>query len=77
MIKWLVVVGVIAAIYVFFIKKTPAVSKTNSTNNDDKKDTTPSNDMVQCSTCSIYCELDEALLSANKYYCSQECLEKA
>ncbi len=76
MIKWLLVVGVVAAIYVFFIKKTPSVSKT-STSDDEVKDEKQSNDMVQCSTCSIYCELNDALLSGNKYYCSTECLDKA
>jgi uncharacterized protein len=76
MIKWLLVVGVVAAIYVFFIKKTPSVGN-KQTPNDDIKDDKKSNDMVQCSTCSIYCELDDALLSGTKYYCSRECLEKA
>ena len=75
MIKWLLVVGVVAAIYVFFIKKKPSV--TNKQPNDKVKDELESNDMVQCSTCSVYCELDDALLSGSKYYCSIECLEKA
>jgi len=76
MIKWLLVVGVVAAIYVFFIKKKPNV--TNKENkNDEVKDEKQSNDMVQCSTCSVYCEIDDALLSGSKYYCSTECLEKA
>jgi uncharacterized protein len=70
------VVGVVDAIYVFFIKKKPSVT-TRQNNNEDKKENTPSNEMIQCSTCNIYCELDDALLSAGKYYCSSECLEKA
>jgi len=76
MTKWLLVVGVVAAIYVFFIKKKPSVT-TQQNDKKDKKETTPSNEMIQCSTCSIYCELDDALLSGSKYYCSTECLEKA
>jgi len=75
MIKWLLVVGVVAAIYVFFIKKKPSV--TNERDSDEVKDEKVSNDMVQCSTCSVYCELDDALLSGSKYYCSTDCLEKA
>jgi len=77
MIKWLIVVGVVGAIYFFFIKKKPAVQKQNNTKNEEKKDEVQSNDMIECSTCSIYCELEDALLSNNKYYCSSECLEKA
>ena len=76
MIKWLLVVGVVAAIYVFFIKKKPSVTKKQN-NDDEVKDEKQSNDMIQCSTCSVYCELDDAILSGSKYYCSTECLEKA
>jgi len=75
MIKWLLVIGVVTAIYVFFIKKSPSVTKKQ--NNNKEKDKKLSNEMVQCSTCSVYCELDDALLSGGKYYCSTECLEKA
>jgi len=77
MIKWLIVVGVVGAIYFFFIKKKPAVQKQNNNKTEDKKDEIKSNDMVECATCSVYCDLDDALISNNKYYCSQECLEKA
>ena len=77
MIKWLVVVGVVGLIYFIFIKKKPAVTKSNDTKTEDKKDEVKSNDMVECSTCDIYCELDEAILSNNKYYCSDECVDKA
>ena len=79
MIKWLLVVGVVGLIYFMFIKKKPAVSasKKFDEKTDIKDEKIDSNDMVECATCSIYCELDEALLSNNKYYCSKECLEKA
>ena len=78
MIKWLVVVGVVGLIYFMFIKKKPAVSSSKKSDETDKKDEKQdSNDMVECATCNIYCELDEAILSNNKYYCSSECLEKA
>ena len=66
MIKYLVVIGVIAFVYYVFIKKKP--KKTTN----DKNTTT--NDMVQCARCDVYCELDEAILSHGHYNCSEECL---
>lgn len=71
-LKVLLVVVVIAVVYIMFIKKRPQVTKTTK-----KKDELKSNDMVECVTCEIYCELDSALVSGGKYFCSQECLEKA
>lgn len=77
-LKLLLVVGVIAAVYFLFIKKKPTVTNSKSNKNkEEKKDEIKSNEMVQCSTCDIYCELDDAILSNNKYYCSDECLKKS
>ncbi len=78
MIKWLVVIGVVGAIYFLFIKKKPAVANSKRSSNKAKKeeDESASNDMVECATCSVYCEIDDAILSNNKYYCSDECLAK-
>lgn len=71
MLKLLLVIGVIAFIYYFFIKK--------PTLKNPKKDNVKleANDMVECSACGIYCEFNEAILSHGKYYCSTECVEKA
>jgi len=66
MIKYLVVIAVIAFVYYVFIKEKP-----KKTTNDKNIST---NDMVQCVKCDIYCELDEAILSGGQYYCSEECL---
>ena len=77
-LKLLLVIGVIATVYFLFIKKKPAIK--NSTKDNDSKsveDEVQSNEMVECSTCGVYCEADEAILSNSKYYCSNECLEKA
>ncbi|SMP89086.1 uncharacterized protein SAMN06313486_1116 [Epsilonproteobacteria bacterium SCGC AD-308-P11] len=71
MLKILLVIGVIAFVYYFFIKKKPLI---NSHKKDDTK--LQSNDMIECSTCGVYCEFDEAILSNGKYYCSTECVEK-
>ena len=71
MLKILLVIGVIALIYFLFIKKKPLPNKTN------RDDATPTNEMVACATCGTYTELGEAIISQNKYYCSNECVGKA
>ena len=72
MIKWLLVIGVVGFVYMFFIKKKPLESS-----NSDEDKTKDVNDMVECAVCKTYCEIDDMILSGSKYYCSQECLEKA
>jgi uncharacterized protein len=69
MIKWLLVIGVVWAVYYFFIKK-KSVSSSNSNMKQDAQE------MVECATCGVYVELNEAILSSGKYYCSQECVTK-
>ena len=77
-LKLLLVIGVIGIVYFFFIKKKPAITKsTKKTKEDKAKEEDTSNEMVECSTCGTYCELDDTILSSSKYYCSNECLEKA
>ena len=76
MIKWLIVVGVIGAIYFLFIKKKAPIANTNKQDNT-KEDKKESNDMVECSRCGIFVDMNETIISSNKYYCSDECLEKA
>lgn len=71
-LKFLLIIGVIALVYFMFIKKKPQVQNQDA----KKKDESQSNEMIECSTCKIYCSLDDALLSNGKYYCSKECLEK-
>ena len=73
MIKWLMVIGVVSFVYFYFIKKKPIQQTTKDTH--QKKDKTEANDMIECSKCGIYCEIDDMILSGSKYYCSQECLE--
>ena len=76
MIKWLLVIGVVWFVYFYFIKKkTTQVNKQKQTKT--KKDNSDANEMLECSACGIYCEVDDMILSGSKYYCSQECLEKA
>jgi len=77
-LKFLLVVTVIAVVYFIFIKKKPAVTKAKKdSKKEKKKEEAESNDMVECVECGIYCEIDDTILSNNKYYCSQECLKKS
>lgn len=74
MLKWLLVIGVIALIYYVFIKKKPAIKKDDSTKSKAQEEEKP-NEMVECSNCGVYCELDDAIISNGKYYCCDECLK--
>lgn len=76
MIKWLIVVGVVGLIYFMFIKKKPAVAQEKKAPKSEPKNEIQGNDMVECSTCSVFVSVDDMTLSNNKYYCSDECLEK-
>jgi uncharacterized protein len=71
MLKILLVIGVIAFVYYFFIKKKTISYKDKNGNN------LQSNDMVECIECGTYCEISESILSQGRYYCSKECLGKA
>ncbi|MBC8238154.1 MAG: hypothetical protein H8E76_07970 [Helicobacteraceae bacterium] len=74
-LKVLLVLGVIGIVYFMFIKKKPIQKKTDIQKKKDDK--LQSNDMVACSTCGTYSELSETIISSNKYYCSDECVDKA
>ncbi len=74
--QYLVVIALITVVYFFFIKKRP-ITNTTSKKSTQKKTKPQSNDMVECSTCGIYCEVDDSILSNGKYYCSSECLDEA
>lgn len=74
MLKILLLIAVIYAVYYFFFKKKTSVISKNSNNNSQKLQ---DNDMVPCSTCGTYTEVNEAILSNGKFYCSKECLKDA
>ncbi len=74
-LKLLLVIGVITAVYFIFFKKKPVGNRKNS-KKDTQKQTLEANEMVECSNCGIYSELEESLLSNAKYYCSSKCANK-
>ncbi len=75
-LKLLIIVGVIAAVYFLFFKTKPEIKVSKKTS---KKRTQNSDveEMVECATCGVYAEVEECILSNGKYYCSRECLAKA
>jgi len=70
--QYLVILALIVGVYFFFIRERG--TKPASPKKDKTQET--SNEMVACSACGIYCEVDEALLSSAKYYCSKECVRR-
>jgi len=71
-LKFLLIAAVIWVVYIMFFKTKTTVEKTQ--NRETKKP--EANDMVECANCGIYVEVQEAILSNGKYYCSRECLTK-
>jgi uncharacterized protein len=71
-LKVLLVAFVIGIIYFMFIKKKPH----KPSNLKEEKSPQETNEMVQCTSCGTYAELNETIISSNKYYCSSECVEK-
>jgi uncharacterized protein len=72
-LKILLVIVVITTVYFLFIKKKPNQVKEKK---ETKKQTPKANDMIECASCGIYCEVDDMILSNAKYYCSKECVDK-
>lgn len=72
MLKLLLVIGVIAAVYFFFIKKKTPLTKERSEHKKEEDET-----MVACETCGTYISTKEAIVSSGKFYCSEQCRDKA
>lgn len=71
-LKLILLALVIWAVYYFFFKKKSVAPQSESAKPKPK-----TNEMVECASCGTFCDIDEALLSSGKYYCSQECMQKA
>jgi len=70
-LKLLLIIAVIAIVYFIFIKKKPLKSTHKHQQNSD------ASEMIECTECGVFVELNEAILSNAKYYCSNECIAKA
>ena len=74
-LKLLLITGVVFVVYLMFFKQKSLKPQANS----DKKRASQAevNDLIECPTCGVYVEVEEAILSGSKYYCSSECITKA
>lgn len=72
-LKLLLVIGVIAAVYVLFFKKNVPVTKKNP---DSASKPTDDDTMVPCETCGVFVSVKEAFIKEGKYYCSKTCMER-
>lgn len=72
-LKLLLVIGVIAAVYILFFKKAAPVTgkKSESASKPTDDDT-----MVPCETCGVFVSIKEAFMKDGKYYCSKTCMER-
>lgn len=70
LLKLLLVIGIIAAVYFLFIKKRPAVSGTDTKPRKNDDDT-----LVPCEACGVFVTTKEAFIKAGKFYCSKACME--
>ncbi len=76
MLKILLTIAVIAAVYFFLIKKPQVAKKRREREEAEKRK--PGLDeeiMVECEKCGTYISSKEALIVSGKYYCSKECAE--
>ncbi len=70
--QWLFVIGLIALVYFFFIKKKPLSYESRP---HHKKNKISGDEMVACERCGTYISLNEALIKDGQYFCSDECMK--
>lgn len=75
--KFLIWLGIAVAIYyLFFARKNRKINtdsmQNNSSNKEHKEITT---ELVECSHCGTFIDINEAILSNGKYFCSNKCLK--
>ena len=74
LLKILLVIGVLAAVYFLFFKKsTPVASQKKPHGGTEKTD---DDTMVPCESCGVFVSIKEAFIKDGKYYCSKACMEK-
>ena len=76
MLKILLVIAVIWAVYFFFIKKDMPLTKERKAEKKKPK-VTEDETMVVCITCGTYVSTSEAIVSSGQFYCCSECRDKA
>ncbi len=82
--QYLLTALIIYLIYIIYFKK-PALSAEKKREPKDrpfkkkqaKKEEPQADEMIECATCGTFASLDEMIIADGKYFCSQQCLEKA
>ncbi len=70
-LKLLLIIGVISTVYFLFFKKKPTPGRREK---ETEEKSQAVSELVECTHCGVYIEIEETLLSGTKYYCSRECL---
>jgi len=73
LLKILLLIGVIAAVYFLFFKKSTPVTSQKQDGRTKKSD---DDTMVPCASCGVFVSIKEAYIKDGKYFCSQACMEK-
>jgi len=76
-LKLLLIAAVIFTVYILFFKQPNVTQKRSNKQKKQTQEPQPVNDLIECPTCGVYIEVEEAILSGSKYYCSTECIDKA
>lgn len=74
MLKYLLIIGVIAAVYFFFVKKSMPLTKARKEQNKESEE---DDTMVPCESCGTYISTRETVVSSGRFYCSTQCRDKA
>lgn len=67
MLKLLLFVGALVAVYFIFFKKKSLTPPSSDKGMDEA--------MIPCEKCGTYVQAKEAFMRDGKYYCSRECME--
>lgn len=67
MLKLLLFVGALVAVYFIFFKKKSLTPPSGDKGLDEA--------MIPCEKCGTYVQAKEAFMREGKYYCSRECME--
>ncbi|MCF6201903.1 MAG: hypothetical protein L3J42_07265 [Hydrogenimonas sp.] len=74
MLKILLTISVIAAVYFFLIKKPQVAKKKRERAEAQKRKPELDEDiMVECEECGTFVSSKETIIVSGKYYCSKEC----
>jgi uncharacterized protein len=72
-LKLILLIIVITAVYFIFFKKRP-IDKTVNTKQRTGKKTKEGDEMIACAKCGTYVTIDDAFIKNARYYCSTECM---